>query len=274
MLIIVIPANAGIQLAVLGVQKLDPDFRRGDEWKEKGSKVKDDNIMRWQDEFRRGALEILPILLAAFPIALLWGTLAAKKGLSPLETGLASASMFGGAAQFVAIDLWRDPVPWLLVIFSVFVVNARHVLMGASLSRHLSHIPPHLRPVVMFLLVDEVWALAERRALHRPLTWPYYLGLGLPLWVNWVIASLLGAFIGRSLGEPAAYGFDFAFSALFIAILASFWKGPKTGAILAASGGVAALAKLLVPGAWYIVLGGLAGVFLAAATHAGDADGG
>jgi 4-azaleucine resistance transporter AzlC len=241
----------------------------------RGGAVKDDNIMRWQEEFRRGALEILPILLAAFPIGLLWGTLAVNKGFSPLETGLASAGIFGGAAQFVAIDLWRDPVPWLLLVFSVFVVNARHVLMGASLSRRMGHIAPRLRPFVMFLLVDEVWALAERRALQRPLTWSYYLGLGLPLWVNWIIASVLGAVIGRSLGEPAAYGFDFAFSALFIAILASFWKGPKTGAILAASGSVAALAKLFIPGAWYIVLGGLAGVVLAAVTNGpGEADGG
>jgi 4-azaleucine resistance transporter AzlC len=230
----------------------------------RGAGVKDDNIIRWQEEFRRGALEILPILLAAFPIGLLWGTLAVKKGFSPLETGLASAGAFGGAAQFVAIDLWRDPVPWLLIIFSVFVVNARHVLMGASLSRRVGHIAPRLRPIVMFLMVDEVWALAERHALKRPLTWSYYLGLGLPLWVNWIVASVMGAIIGRSLGEPAAYGLDFAFSALFITILASFWKGPKTGAILAVSGGVAALAKLFIPGAWYIVLGGLAGVVLAA----------
>jgi 4-azaleucine resistance transporter AzlC len=237
--------------------------------------VKDGYRMRWQDEFRRGALDILPIMLAAFPISLLWGTLAVKKGFSPLETGLASASMFGGAAQFVAIDLWRDPVPWLLIVFSVFVVNARHVLMGASLSRHVEHIAPRLRPLVMFLMVDEVWALAERRALKQPLTWFYYLGLGLPLWLNWTVASVLGAVIGRSLGEPETYGFDFAFSALFIAILASFWKGPKTGAILAASGAVAALSRMFIPGAWYIVLGGLAGVALAAATHAPEpADGG
>jgi 4-azaleucine resistance transporter AzlC len=230
--------------------------------------VKDDHRIRWRDEFLGGALEILPIVLAAFPIGLLWGTLAVKKGFSPLETALASASMFGGAAQFIAIDLWRDPVPWFLVIISVFVVNARHVLMGASLSRHLGVIAPHLRPFVMFLLVDEVWALAERRVLRRPLTWPYYLGLGLPLWLSWTIASMVGALIGRSLGEPAAFGLDFAFPSLFIAILASVWKGPKTGAILAASGAVAVISKLFIPGAWYIVLGGLAGVALAAATNA------
>jgi 4-azaleucine resistance transporter AzlC len=213
-----------------------------------------------RDEFKRGFFEILPIAAVAFPIGLLWGTLAVKKGLSPLEAGLASASIFAGAAQFVALDLWRNPTPWLLLTLSVFVVNVRHVLMGASFSRHINQIPKALRPAVMFLLVDEVWALAERRAFREPLTWPYYLGLALPLWVNWVVATFIGAIVGRGLGDPAAYGFDFAFSALFIGILAGFWRGPLTGVVLATSAVVAAVVKLWVPGAWYIVLGGLAGV--------------
>jgi 4-azaleucine resistance transporter AzlC len=220
--------------------------------------------LSWRQEFRRGFLDILPILAAAFPIGLLWGSLAVGKGLSPLEAGLVSASAFGGAAQFVAIDLWRDPVPWLLVTFSVFVVNIRHVLMGASLSRHIGEIARPMRPIVMFLMVDEVWAFAERRAFAGRLTWSYYLGLGLPLWINWVVATVVGAMIGRGLGDPAVYGFDFAFSALFIAILAGFWKGPKTGAVLAVAAGVSALTKLLVPGAWYIAFGGIAGVAVAA----------
>jgi 4-azaleucine resistance transporter AzlC len=215
-------------------------------------------------EFRRGFIDIFPILAAAFPIGLLWGTLAVKKGLSPLEAGLMSASVFAGAAQFVALDLWRTPAPWLLLTFSIFVVNIRHVLMGASLSRHTRHAPAALQPLLMFLMVDEVWALAERRALSAPLSWSFYFGMGLPLWINWLVATLLGAILGRGLGDPAAYGFDFAFSALFIAILAGFWKGPRTGAVLAASALVAALTKVFVPGAWYIALGGLAGVTTAA----------
>ena len=217
-----------------------------------------------RENFWRGFLDILPILAAAFPIGLLWGTLAVKKGMSPLEAGLASASIFAGAAQFVAVDLWRTPAPWLLLTFSVLLVNIRHVLMGASLSRHIGGIPKPLKPLAMFLLVDEVWALAERRALAAPLTAAYYFGLGLPLWINWVVSTVIGAVVGRGLGDPQAYGFDFAFTALFIAILAGFWTGPRTGAVLAASGLVAAVTKLLIPGAWYIALGGIAGVGVAA----------
>ena len=110
-------------------------------------------------------------------------------------------------------------------------------------------------------------AFAERRALTQPLTAAYYLGLTLPMMGVWVSSSTIGAIAGQSLGDPAAYGFDFAFSALFIGILGGFWKVPATGAVLAASAIAAALAKLYVPGAWYIVIGGMAGVAAAAMLH-------
>lgn len=218
-------------------------------------------------EFRQGVIDILPILAAAGVIGLLWGTQAAGKGLSPLEAGLMSASVFAGASQIIAIELWRDPAPWFFLTVTALVVNIRHVLMGASLSRHMGQIPSGWRAPLLYIMADENWALSERRALTQPLTMGYYLGLGLPMVTTWVTTSVIGAIVGEWFKNPAAYGFDFAFSALFIGILAGFWKGPKTGAVLAASAVVAAVAKLTIPGAWFVVLGGLAGVLVAVALH-------
>jgi 4-azaleucine resistance transporter AzlC len=218
-------------------------------------------------DFRQGVTDIAPVIVAATPIGLLWGTLAAAKGLSPLEAGLISATVFAGAAQFVAIELWREPAPWLLLTVTVFIVNIRHILMGASLSRHMDNIAPRWQPLILLMMADENWAFSERRALVAPLTLAYYAGLTVPMMVVWTTSSVIGALAGRSLGDPAAFGFDFAFSAVFIGILAGFWKGPRTGAVLAASAITAALAKLYVPGAWYIVIGGFAGVAMAAVLH-------
>lgn len=218
-------------------------------------------------EFLTGLGEIAPVLVAVVPIGLLWGTLAAGKGLTLFEAVLMSVLVFAGSAQFVALEMWQDPVPVLLLTFTALIVNVRHVLMSASLSRHIGSIPRALHPLVAYLLVDEAWALAERRALTQPITLPYYLGLSLPLMLLWFISTGVGALIGRSLGDPSALGLDFAFSALFIAILMGFWKGPSTAGVLAASGAVAAVVHLLSDGPWYIVAGGLAGAAYAAATE-------
>ncbi|WP_421694721.1 AzlC family ABC transporter permease [Aestuariivirga sp.] len=220
----------------------------------------------WRRDFLAGVAEIAPVLVAVLPIGLLWGTLATAKGLSPFEAILMSAVVFAGSAQFVALEMWRDPVPVLLLTFTALIVNVRHVLMSASLSRHIEGIPRVLHPLVAYLLVDESWALAERRALTTPITLPFYLGLTLPLLFSWLISTGLGAFLGRTLGDPSAIGLDFAFSALFIAILMGFWKGRSTAGVLAASGAVAAGVHLLADGPWYIVAGGLAGAAYAAAT--------
>ncbi len=215
-------------------------------------------------DLRQGVFDVVPVLVAATPIGLLWGTLAAGKGLSPFESWLMSATVFAGAAQFVAIEVWRNPVPWVLLTVTALIVNIRHVLMGASLSRHMGGIDRRWHRVMMFLMADENWAFSERRALKVPLSLGYYFGLALPMWITWTSSSIVGAIVGRSFGDPAAYGFDFAFSAMFIGILAGFWKGPRTGAVLGASAIAAALAKLYVPGAWYIVIGGIVGMAVAA----------
>jgi 4-azaleucine resistance transporter AzlC len=226
----------------------------------------------WTD-FRAGMFEMAPFVAAALPMGLLFGTLAAAKGLSPLEAGLMSAMVFAGAAQFVAIDLWRDPVPWGLLTLTAFIVNIRHVLMGTSLARHMGQFRARERPLAMFVMVDETWAFAERRALKGPLPPAYFWGMGAVMWIQWVIGSTVGAVVGQTLGDPATYGFDFAFTAMFICILTGFWRGLRTGAVLAASGAAAAATYLAVGGAWYIMAGAAAGLAVAVAMADPKADG-
>ncbi len=216
-------------------------------------------------ELRAGVLAILPAVVAVIPFGLLLGALAAQKGLSPLEVIAMSALVFAGASQFVAVDIWTDPAPWVLLSFTALLVNSRHVLMGASLAPRIVHLGRGQSLLVLFLMADEVWAMAEARARRRPLSLAYYLGMGGTLWVNWVVTTGLGATVGMVVADPAAYGFDFAFTAIFIGLLAGLWRGRATGAAIAVSAGVATVVYLLVPGPWYIAAGGIAGALAGAA---------
>ena len=210
-------------------------------------------------EFRAGALAILPAAVAVVPFGLLLGARAVEKGLSPLETMLMSALVFAGSSQFVAVELWRDPVPWGVILASTLLINSRHVLMGASLTPKMRGFGTPRSLLGLFFLADEVWALAERRAAERGLGPAFHFGLALTLYANWIFWTGLGAFIGALVRNPAAYGFDFAFTAIFIGLLAALWRGPSSGAAIAVSMLVSAGVSLVAAGPWSILAGGLAG---------------
>lgn len=214
--------------------------------------------------FRREAIDgfraILPLIIAAVPIGFVFGAVATGNGLLPLETVLMSALVFAGGSQFVAMDLWSHPASWTALGFAALLVNLRHVLMGASLERSLGLFRPWQKLPTLLVMADENWALAEARARTTALTPAYYLGLALPFYLGWVASSLAGALFGALIGDIAVYGLDFAFPAVFIVLLTGFWKGRETGLVLAASGLAALTVHALVPGAWYIAAGALAGL--------------
>jgi 4-azaleucine resistance transporter AzlC len=223
-------------------------------------------LSSFSSDFRAGLKVSWPMFLAYVPLSMLWGTMAAAKGFTPLDALAMSFFVYAGASQFIALDMWKEPLPIFLLILTAFIVNLRHFLMAASISRHITSVPKWLQPLLMYVLTDEAWAIAERKALDGPLSLGYYLGVAAPLWPIWFTCSAIGAVIGQSFGNVAALG-DFGLAAMFITIIAGFWKGPRTGAVIGVSALVAALAHLYVPGRWYILLGGLAGVAVAALLH-------
>jgi 4-azaleucine resistance transporter AzlC len=210
-------------------------------------------------EIRAGLRDIAPVAVAAVPIGLLFGAVAAAKGLSPLEVTLMSALVFAGGAQFAAIETWVSPAPVVALAFATLLINVRHVLMGASLT-------PKIRMsrvqalMAYFFLTDEAWALSERRALERPVTGAYWAAMAVVLWANWTLSSSIGAILGSFLGDPERIGADFAFTALFIGLVAGFGKGRVTLVTVAVSAGVAALVHYFIGAPWHVAAGALAGI--------------
>lgn len=221
-------------------------------------------------EFRAGCRAIAPAAVAAIPIGLLFGAVAATKGLSPLEVALMSVLVFAGGAQFAAIEAWAYPVPIAALVFATLLINARHVLMGASLA-------PKIRATRMqkllgaWILTDETWAMAEHRALAAPVSPAFWLGMAVVLAPGWIGPTALGAFLGPLLGDPQRLGADFAFTALFIGLIAGFGRGRSVLLPAGASGGVAALVYTVVGSPWHVMAGALAGVAAAFLWARGEA---
>lgn len=216
-------------------------------------------------EIRHGFRSILPLTVAVVPIGLVFGAVAATKGLSALEAALMSALVFAGGSQFVAMDLWSHPASIAALGMAALLVNVRHVLMGASISRHMAAFSGRQKILSMFFLADEIWAVAEFRARNHRLTPAWFFGAALPFYAAWVLSGLAGALLGSLVGDPSVIAMDFVFPAVFVILIAGFWRGARTGLILVGSGASALLVHHLMPGVWYILAGALGGVSVAAA---------
>lgn len=223
-----------------------------------------DTTPTFSQEVRRGFLDIAPLLLGVVPFALLFGTLATQKGLSPLEIVLMCAGVYAGGAQFVSVDVWATPVPVLAVIFATGLANARYFLMGAALRPHIAHLSPGVRWAFVAVHSDETWALALKRVQKTGLTPGYLLGLCGIFYLNWPFWCFVGAALGSAIDDPARYGADFMFSAMFIGLIAGMWQGRSSLVTLCASALAALAAYHWIPGHWYIFVGAVAGMAAAA----------
>jgi predicted branched-subunit amino acid permease len=87
------------------------------------------------------------------------------------------------------------------------------------------------------------------------------MGLAVGLWANWVALTGLGAWAGAAVRDPSRLGFDFAFVAVFLALLVSLAQGKRFLAILpwGVAGLVAIAAHRLLAGNWYVLLGAISG---------------
>lgn len=218
-------------------------------------------ILPVSPEFRAGLRRSLPLALGVAAFGLVWGTLAGQAGLSPAESVLMSALVFAGAAQFVVLPLWQAPgtLPLGAIAAATLVVNLRFVLMSATMLPLFQRERPRRPLLKAFLISDENWALASADMARGRGSVGLLLGSGLMVYASWVLSCTVGRFAGALIGEPARWGLDFAFTASFLALLTSMWRGRGSALPLAVAAGTALLAQRLLPGAWFIVVGGLCG---------------
>jgi len=223
-------------------------------------------------DFHDGMRRSLPLALSVAAFGLVWGTLAGQAGLSPAESVLMSALVFAGAAQFVVLPLWNAAaaLPLFAIVAATLAVNLRFVLMSATMLPLFQRERPRWPWAKAFLISDENWALASADLARGRGSVGLLLGSGVVIYASWVASCALGRFAGALIGEPARWGLDFAFTASFLALLAGMWTGRGNALPWATAAGAALLAQALLPGAWYIVVGGVCGSLVGAWTSADD----
>lgn len=219
-------------------------------------------------EFKRGIKTSIPMLLGIIPFALVLGSQSVQKGFSPVELSLLTGLNFAGGSEFAILEIWSNPPQLLMLMFITFLINSRHLLMGASLVPYLRHLPNKTVYPALFFMVDESWAVSfadaqknqKKYGYTHAFSIPFYAGLCFALYLMWVGFTTLGAIIGPVLGDINRFGFDMAFPAVFLVLLRSMWKGIWAARPWLVSLITAAVAYLYLPAGWYVPIGAICGI--------------
>jgi 4-azaleucine resistance transporter AzlC len=217
---------------------------------------------------RAGIYRCLPVALGVATYGTVFGVLTRQAGLSVLEAVLMSALVFAGSAQTVAVGLWATPLPILPIVLTTAVVNSRNLLLGSALRPWIGRLSSHRVYPTLFFMADENWALSIEQFTKAGPDGAFLLGSGLTLYAAWVGSTLVGRLVGAAIPNPALFGLDFAFTAVFIALLVGMWRGRASVLPWLVAALVAVAAAHWLPGRWYILLGGLAGCLVGALLHA------
>jgi len=214
----------------------------------------------------RGVRAATPLVIGTFPFGLVVGVISDAKGLSLLEALMMSALVFAGSSQLLALELWTEPAPIAAATLAALVVNCRMAPMGAVLAPWLDRLRGVRLWGTLATLVDHSYALSAAEIRRGGRDAGYLLGVGLALWVFWMIAVGVGHVFGSAVRLPPGHPVFFAAIATFCAILVPVWQGVRRDLLpwtLAAA--VALLAWWAGLGApWPLLAGALSGATLGA----------
>ncbi|HEU4325362.1 MAG TPA: AzlC family ABC transporter permease [Roseiflexaceae bacterium] len=212
---------------------------------------------------KEGFVAILPLWLGSAPFGAVYAVTALAAGLSPGQTLLMSLIVFAGAAQFTAAVLVAAGAAPLAIVLTTLVVNARHLLLAASLAPFVRAERPLIKALLAFQLTDESYALGIQRFLDGRGSTAFQLGANLSLYLCWQLSTIAGMLLGSLIPDPDAYGLGLVFPLTFIALLVPMLR-EAARARDTVSLAVAALAALLsvggallLPGQWYLLIAGL-----------------
>lgn len=220
--------------------------------------------------FWRGFRVMTPLWLGMVPFAVAYAVTARASGLSVWETQLMSLTVFAGASQFAAAGLFAGygvagGASAIGIVLTTFLLNARHLLYGLSLSRQLVMTRPQ-RLIAAQFLTDESYGMVTVKGKQEPggPSFGYVLGAELSLYTVWNASTLLGAVGGAVLPSPEALGVGVIFPLAFLGLLVPMLRGRVTVLVALMSGLAAWGLSRFLPGGVVILLSGIGGALLGA----------
>lgn len=211
---------------------------------------------------RAGLVASLALVPSVFVYGTVFGGLAVQAGLRPLEVWGMSLLVFAGAAQFLAVPMLADGAPAAVIVITTYVINMRHYLMAATLAPAFRGFRRPWLALVAHGINDESFAIAVANR-NPPDPW-FFLGSVAAVASSFLAGVPVGTQLGGLVADPTRWGLDFAFPAVFLALVAVQLRERADWLVALASAAVAVGVALVLPGNWHIVIAGVAVSALAA----------
>ena len=165
----------------------------------------------------RGVLgEIALTCLAVFFIGLSYGAVAVASGFPFWVPAAQSVFVLAGASEFLFIGIVATGGNPIAAALAGLLVNARHLPYGLALPDVIGR--GWRRLLGSHVMNDEsvVFALAQE---DLPRKRAAYWACGLGVLLCWPAGAILGALIGRAIGNTGAFGLDAMFPAVILALI-------------------------------------------------------
>ena len=218
-----------------------------------------DGQLIWQ-----GFKQLLPISLFVVVFGVAFGLAATQSGLDNASILIMSGFVFAGSSQFAALELWGAHMALIPLIVTVFAINARHLLMGATLYPWIRHLPAAKRYGIMCLVSDANWAMAMQAFNKGQPGLGLVFGGGIALWLFWLLGTWLGIAFGSAIQDPHSLGLDMVMGCFMLSMVLGGEKSWRILIIWIVAATSSLFAYQFLPENSHVIVGALAGGVLGA----------
>lgn len=174
--------------------------------------------MAEENEFRRGALDGIPICVGYFAVAFAFGIFAVQSGLTVGESLLISLTNLTSAGQLAGVPIIAAGGTLAELALTQLVINSRYALMSVSMGQKLGpSVKLWQRFLIAFGNTDEVFAVVSTRS--ESVGPRYMAGLILMPVLGWNGGTLLGGAAGSFLPSVVITSLGMAIYGMFLAIV-------------------------------------------------------
>lgn len=177
-------------------------------------------MAQYQQAFWLGVRDLMPLVSGVLPFGLIAGATGVSMGMTPEMIMGMTILFFAGSAQLAAYSLIQDNAPFIIIVFTVLVINFRFVIYSASFAPLLGPLKKRYRLPLTFMLSDQVYGLCsmpEQQAKSKGERVFYLAGVAISMALSWFISVALGVALGASI--PASWSLEFTIPLAFLAML-------------------------------------------------------